>query len=120
MKSHVAMEQRVCVVCGERYDTGSILLDKRLRERLDSPGQVVGQGVCPTHQAQIDAGYIHCIEHDGQRVVSIRAERWYDIFNAQTPVPPRGVCYIPEEVADFLEGLISTTDQGADHDHCNS
>lgn len=35
MKSYVTLEQKICVVCGRSYDTGSLLLDKRLRERFE-------------------------------------------------------------------------------------
>src|SRR5688572_18010390 len=30
-KSHVSMERRICLVCAAPYETGAILLDKRLR-----------------------------------------------------------------------------------------
>ncbi len=33
-KSHVSLERRICLVCGVVYDTGSILLDKRMRASL--------------------------------------------------------------------------------------
>ena len=33
-KSHVSLEQHVCLVCGKAFDTGTILLDKRLRQSL--------------------------------------------------------------------------------------
>lgn len=32
-KSYVAMKQHVCMVCCAAYDTGALLLDKRLKER---------------------------------------------------------------------------------------
>src|SRR3546814_5168048 len=34
-KSHVSLEQHVCLVCGVAFDTGAILLDKRLRASLE-------------------------------------------------------------------------------------
>ena len=34
-KSHVSMERRVCRVCGREYDTGAILLDRRLKKSMD-------------------------------------------------------------------------------------
>jgi len=45
-KSHVSLEQRVCLVCGTTFDTGAILLDKRLRQHLDRH-TVTGWGLCP-------------------------------------------------------------------------
>lgn len=35
MKSHVGMESKISIVCGQQYDTGAILLDRQLRESLD-------------------------------------------------------------------------------------
>lgn len=34
-KSHVSLEQHLCLVCSVTYDTGSILLDKRLRASME-------------------------------------------------------------------------------------
>src|SRR3546814_1103109 len=34
-KSHVSLEQHVCLVCGTAFDTGAILLDKRLRASME-------------------------------------------------------------------------------------
>ena len=34
-KSHVSMEQHRCIVCGQDYDTGAILLDKRMRQAVN-------------------------------------------------------------------------------------
>lgn len=48
-KSHVSLEQRVCLVCGSPYDTVSILLDKRLRARMNEK-TITGRGLCSEHQ----------------------------------------------------------------------
>jgi hypothetical protein len=34
-QSHVSLEQHVCLVCGKAFDTGTILLDKRLRASME-------------------------------------------------------------------------------------
>lgn len=34
-KSHASLEQHVCLVCGTAFDTGRILLDKRLRACME-------------------------------------------------------------------------------------
>ncbi len=34
-KSHVSLEQHVCLLCGVAFDTGNILLDKRLRASME-------------------------------------------------------------------------------------
>jgi len=33
-KSHVSLEQQLCLVCGTAFDTGNILLDRRLRASM--------------------------------------------------------------------------------------
>ena len=48
-KSHVSLERHVCLVCGVAYDTGSILLDKRLRQSLERY-TTTGWGLCAEHQ----------------------------------------------------------------------
>lgn len=36
-KSHVSLEQHVCLVCGVAFDTGTILLDRRLGVSMRRP-----------------------------------------------------------------------------------
>ena len=48
-KSHVSLEQHVCLVCGTAFDTGAILLDKRLRASMERH-TATGWGLCPEHQ----------------------------------------------------------------------
>lgn len=107
----VSMEQHECVACGTRYDTGSILLDKRLRASMESK-TVTGIGLCPEHQAQVDQGYVLLVEAEQTyegikrlgRIVALRAERWGDIFD--TPAPPKGVGFAQPEVIDQLEAAV--------------
>lgn len=104
-KSHVSMAQRQCIVCGCLYDTGEILLDKRLRASMD-PTTVVGTGMCPEHQKLKDDGYIAMIEADEKthartgRLAHIRVSVWGDLFNS--PAPAGGVAYCEVKVMDML------------------
>jgi uncharacterized protein (DUF1786 family) len=34
-KSHVSIEQHVCLICGSAFNTGAILLDRRLRASME-------------------------------------------------------------------------------------
>lgn len=63
MKSHVSMEQRVCPVCGVAFDTGSILLDKRLKQSMERK-TTTGWSFCPEHQARREEGYVALVEVD--------------------------------------------------------
>lgn len=65
-KSHVSLEQRVCLVCGVAFDTGGILLDRRLRARFERR-TTTGWGLCVEHQRLFDDGYIALVECDPQR-----------------------------------------------------
>lgn len=51
-KSHVSLEQHVCLVCGTVFDTGAILLDKRLRTSM----KLHTATLCPEHQKLFDDG----------------------------------------------------------------
>lgn len=66
MKSHVSLEQNVCVICGTAFDTGSILLDRRLRASMERH-TTTGWSVCPEHRQQADAGFVALVECDPQR-----------------------------------------------------
>lgn len=61
MKSYVSMEQKVCHICGKTYDTGSILMDKRLKESLEDH-TVTGWGICPDDQKLVNDGYVALVE----------------------------------------------------------
>lgn len=65
-KSHVSLEQHVCLVCGVTYDTGSILLDKRLRASMKHH-TTTGWGLCPEHQKLSDDGFVAMVECDPER-----------------------------------------------------
>ncbi|MDR0780433.1 MAG: ATPase [Pseudomonadales bacterium] len=65
-KSHVSLEQHVCLVCGAAFDTGAILLDKRLRASMKHH-TTTGWGLCPEHQKLFDDGFVALIECDPQR-----------------------------------------------------
>ncbi len=65
-KSHVSLEQHVCLVCGVAYDTGSILLDKRLRASMEHY-TTTGWGLCAEHQKLSDDGFVALVECHAQR-----------------------------------------------------
>lgn len=65
-KSHVSLEQHVCLLCGVAFDTGNILLDKRLRASMERH-TAAGWGLCPEHQKLSDDGFVALVECDPQR-----------------------------------------------------
>ncbi|HBN9817938.1 TPA: ATPase [Pseudomonas aeruginosa] len=65
-KSHVSLERRVCLVCGTHFDTGSVLLDKRLRASMERY-TTTGWGLCAEHQKLFDDGFVALVECDPER-----------------------------------------------------
>lgn len=108
-KSHVSMEQHVCFVCGKTFNTGSLLLDKRLRASMHR-NTVTGYGICPEHQSKIDEGYVIMIESldsKGEQrtgnIAYIQQSRFSDIFN--TDPPPKHIAFMEQGVIEKLKGL---------------
>ncbi|WP_421722522.1 ATPase [Alloalcanivorax xenomutans] len=65
-KSHVSLERHICLVCGNPFDTGNILLDKRLRASLERH-TATGWGLCAEHQRLFDDGFVALVECDPER-----------------------------------------------------
>lgn len=65
-KSYVSLEQHVCLVCGATFETGSILLDRRLRASMKRH-TTTAWGLCPEHQKMFDDGFVALVECDPQR-----------------------------------------------------
>lgn len=134
-KSHVSMEQRVCVACGNIYDTNSILLHKRLAQVLDRH-TVTGFGMCAAHQKVVDDGYVIMVAVDPTKSVVrggdkvkpgdvyrtgelayIKAEAYDRIISV--PRPPGGVCFVHPEVLELLrqkQVAADAADPGPDPD----
>jgi len=63
MKSHVSIEQKKCPVCAKDFDTGAVLLDKRLRPSMERT-TLTGWGFCPDCTKKTDEGYIALVGVD--------------------------------------------------------
>lgn len=63
-KSYVTVEQERCVICDKVYDTGSVLLDQRLRKKFEHH-TVTGLGLCEDHYKE---GYVPLIEIDSSKL----------------------------------------------------
>jgi hypothetical protein len=117
-KSWVTLEQQVCVVCGKEFDTGSLLLDKRLLDHKT----VTGWGLCPDHAKLKADGYVALVGCDDAKspkksdgtvdpaeawrtgdLIHIRESLWASIFNVG--VPEKGVCFCDARVIEMLKNL---------------
>lgn len=65
-KSHVSLEKHQCIVCGKLFDTGAILLDRRLKPSME-PCTVTNYGLCPEDQSKFDEGFVALIECDREK-----------------------------------------------------
>lgn len=63
---YVAMEKHQCVVCAELYDTGNLLLDRRMMN-IPKNKQITGNGLCPKDSALHDQGFVALIGVDPAR-----------------------------------------------------
>ncbi len=111
MKSHVSMEQYECVVCAKHYDTGAILLDKRLKDSLEGH-TCTGIGLCPEHKAEAGDEYVWLVcatrDSNGDTMrtgdnVRVRRAVWSKMFNA--PIPPNGIGFIEPEAFERLRAM---------------
>ena len=53
-------------MCGTAFDTGNILLDRRLRASMKHH-TTTGWGLCPKHQRLFSEGFVALVECDPQR-----------------------------------------------------
>jgi hypothetical protein len=121
-KSYVTMEQNVCIVCGKPFDTGALLLDRRLTNRFERY-TVTGWGMCPEDAQKHADGFIALVECDEERsnargkatmnpqdayrtgtLCHIKAEAFRHVFNA--PLPPKGVAFVGPGVIEKLTAMV--------------
>lgn len=126
-KSYVSMEQQVCLVCGKAFDTGALLLDKRLRNSMERHTKT-GWGLCSEHQGLFDKGFVALIECDPQRsgaragariapeqayrtgrVAHLKRELFAKLFNQ--PIESTLPCvFVETDVIDQLQALTGPTE----------
>jgi len=114
-KSHVGMETNLCVVCGKEFETGTIFLDRRLKNTLKTHN-CTDWGICPEHQQQIDEGYCHLVvgvpPDDNTHVQPADVNRTGEIISVKEhvlrqviTVPPNKVMFIDPEAAEQLKQI---------------
>lgn len=99
-KSHVSLEQKICVVTGQPYDTDSILLDRRLEESMEQH-TVTGWGISPEVQEMFDQGFIALIGIDPERSKTLPNGN-IDVNHAYRT---GNMAYLKREVAEELFNL---------------
>lgn len=117
-KSHVGMETRLCLVCGVEYETGAILLDRRLVKSLERKN-CTGWGMCEEHQKLKDEGYVALVGCDESKsrvkggtvmpegvyrtgdIAHIKSEAFQEMFDCD--VPKDGVAFCDSRVIEELK-----------------
>lgn len=118
-KSFVSMEQFACQACCTPYDSGNLLIDKRLKYRFEQYTVTAMHGLCPACKAKNDEGYIALVEttsvpipgqntikaeeaHRTGRLLHIRRSAAAQIFDVPPETLNSPVIMIEPEVTDML------------------
>lgn len=120
-KSFVTLEQNICQVCGTKFDTGALLLDRRMRDTFDKY-TVTDYGLCPECQKLNNDGYIALVVADPAKsktepngnlkienayrtgeIIHLRYTAFERIFNMPHNNLPMG--FIDQETAKKLKEL---------------
>lgn len=127
MKSYVTLEQHVCPVCGKAEDTGTLLIDKRLKDRFEMHTPT-GYGLCAEHKAIVDSGYVICVEADPGKsriagdkarmgevyhtgnIMQVKRTAWDKLFNV--PAPPGGMTYISPDAFAYIKRMCEEAGHG--------
>lgn len=123
-KSYVSIEQQVCLVCGQAFETGALLLDRRLRASMDHH-TLTGWDLCPEHRRLHEAGFVALIECDPERsgttehtrtlqpgaayrtgqLAHLRREVFARVFNVEMD-PGQPCCFVEPGVIERLKAMV--------------
>jgi len=119
-KSYVTLERKMCLVCGKEFESGTLLLDKRLKERFDRY-TTTGYKMCPEHEklridgyialVVVDASKSHACEsimktenaHRTGEIMHIRKTVADKIFNPAITTP---LAFIDQEAAEKIKAMM--------------
>lgn len=117
-KSYVTMEQNVCVVCTRKFDTGAILLDRRMRNVFEKE-TATGWGMCAECKQFAADGFVQLVEckgdHEGTmkpgdadrtgRICRLKKDAFERVF--QQPAPKGGCMFIAPGIIEKLEAMVA-------------
>lgn len=124
-KSYVTMEQQACLVCGDTFDTGSILMDKRLKDKFEAK-TVTGWGLCPEHKKLHEDGFIALVAIDETkshkvhgtctpdsvwrtgRLIHISKATAMKLMNLSVEEFSEPLFWVSDEVIDALEAIVAS------------
>jgi hypothetical protein len=120
-KSYVSIEKKQCIICGETYESGSLLFDKTLRATFEKY-TVTGMGLCPEHQALHDQGYVAMVVvaniGGSTKLKPSEVDRTGDVAHMSRPAArafldaefpdDEPLCFIDQGVFDVLANMHAT------------
>lgn len=123
-KSYVSMERKVCPVCGKEFDSGAILLDRRLKNSMERY-TTTGYDMCEEHTKLWKDGYMALVVVDETKskasdvkdkvyrmqmedayrtgeIIHMKSVVFAELFNA--PVQP--MVFIDTKAAEIIKGMV--------------
>ncbi len=119
-KSYVTMEQKLCPICGNKQDSGALLLDRKLRDKFETK-TTTGYGLCKPCQKKSDDGFIALVVCDPTKstpegnilklenayrtgeIIHIKKKVYDDLFNQPAH---KGMVFIDSELAIKLKEMV--------------
>ena len=115
----VRMEKAICPVCGERHETGAILIARSLRVGIPKGKETTHFALCPKHQQMHDDGYVALVEVQREpepgeglypprtgHIAHVRRSKWKLLFNESVPVPEIPMIFVQAGVVAALKGFV--------------
>ena len=121
-KSYVTLETANCPVCGKNFETGALLMDRRLRKTFDHTTCTHWE-MCPEHKKLADDGYIALVACDHAKskagpggrmkpedayrtgqIAHIKKAAFDDIFSV--PAPDGMIAFCDDELIEKLKGMM--------------
>lgn len=106
----VSLERKVCIVTGELYETGDLIMPKVITKEEQPMYLTTGYGLSKPCQDIVDKGYVYVVEGVktssgvdlSGRNAAVRREVAEDMFKA---IKVQDVQFCDKETMDWLEGL---------------
>lgn len=121
-KSHVALEQHVCPICTKHFDTGNVLLDRRLRKVFEHKA-TTGWGLCAECKKLFDDGYLALVEIDRSKSNGMKPDEVHRLgrivhvrksANVVPSEPGQALAWCDSEVIDKLTAMVQSLEGEGD------
>lgn len=132
-RSYVSLEQAACPACGKVYDTGAVLLDRRLQESMEHK-TCTHWKPCNECSGKMAEGYVVLVAVDESKskrnpdgtippsgafrtggVAFVRRSVWERVFRGME-APDAGFCFAAPEVLEKLRELAESAKEEASDD----